>query len=73
MARKDPQMNLRIPADIKQQVEDAARANGRSGNAEVVLLLQEALAARNGHAKTQEPLELTLRKIIREELAMAKG
>ncbi|WP_363800068.1 Arc family DNA-binding protein [Lysobacter firmicutimachus] len=43
MARTDPQINLRIPAGLKEAVEAAARASGRSTNAEIVYRLEESL------------------------------
>jgi hypothetical protein len=39
MARSDPQVNLRIPAELKADVDAAAEASGRSMNAEVVYRL----------------------------------
>lgn len=43
MARSDPQINIRVPADLKQQLELLAVQNGRSLNAEVVLRLENSL------------------------------
>lgn len=42
MARTDPQFNLRVPQELKQQVEDAAKESGRSINAEAVHRLEES-------------------------------
>lgn len=36
MARTDPQINLRIPADLKERIEAAAKSNNRSMTAEIV-------------------------------------
>jgi hypothetical protein len=36
MARNDPQVNLRIPAGLKERLDDASLKNGRSLTAEVV-------------------------------------
>jgi hypothetical protein len=36
MARTDPQLNFRIPADLKARLEDAARVDGRSLNQELI-------------------------------------
>ncbi|EAA5545514.1 Arc family DNA-binding protein [Salmonella enterica] len=36
MSREDAQMKIRLPADLKEQLENAANANGRSLNAEVL-------------------------------------
>ena len=40
MARSDPQFNLRVPVDLKEKIELAAKQNGRSINAEAVARLQ---------------------------------
>ncbi|MGU3290211.1 Arc family DNA-binding protein [Acinetobacter radioresistens] len=42
MARTDPQFNLRVPQELKQQVEDAAKESGRSINAEAVFRLEQS-------------------------------
>ncbi|MEW9272407.1 Arc family DNA-binding protein [Gluconobacter oxydans] len=42
MARTDPQFKLRLPADLKAWVEESAKHNQRSLNAEIVFLLNEA-------------------------------
>lgn len=41
--RTDPQYKLRMPADLKAQIEGAARVNKRSMNAEIVARLEESL------------------------------
>ena len=43
MARTDPQISLRIPADLKERIRQAADANRRSVNAEIVHRLEESL------------------------------
>ena len=43
MARTDPQFNVRMPADLKEKIEDAAKKNGRSMNAEIVYRLQQSI------------------------------
>lgn len=40
MARDDVQVNFRMPADLKQQLESAAAASGRTVTAELVQRLQ---------------------------------
>lgn len=42
MARNDPQVNIRLPADLKQRVEAAALRNQRSFKAEIVHALEES-------------------------------
>lgn len=40
MSRTDPQFNVRMPADIKQQLTHIAATNRRSINAEIVAAIQ---------------------------------
>lgn len=42
MARNDPQFNLRVPSELKQKVENAAKESGRSINAEAVYRLEQS-------------------------------
>jgi len=44
MARSDPQMNIRLPEELKAAIEQAAKANGRSMNAEIVSRLEQSFA-----------------------------
>lgn len=43
MARTDPQINIRVAADLKKKLELLAVENGRSLNAEVVSRLEKSL------------------------------
>lgn len=52
MARSDPQINLRIPASLKEALDRAATGNKRSLTAEVVARLQESLEAAPSWART---------------------
>lgn len=45
MTREDPQMKLRLPAELKDRLAAAADDNSRSLNAEVVLRLEESFSA----------------------------
>lgn len=45
MARTDPQINLRIPAELKDRVTEVAQSAGRSTNAEIVQRLEDSIAA----------------------------
>lgn len=47
MARSDPQMNFRIPADLKEQLELAAKENNRSLTAELINRLDESINGTN--------------------------
>ncbi|MCU4483566.1 Arc family DNA-binding protein [Acinetobacter ursingii] len=52
MARNDPQMNLRVPVDLKEKVEKAAFENGRTITAEAVYRLEQSFNS------TQENIQL---------------
>ncbi|EME5683853.1 TPA: Arc family DNA-binding protein [Acinetobacter baumannii] len=45
MSRADPQINIRVPIELKKEIEHAAIENSRSLNAEVVYRLQESLSS----------------------------
>ncbi|WP_312293241.1 Arc family DNA-binding protein [Atlantibacter hermannii] len=40
MSREDPQLRIRIPIELKEKIEDSAKANSRSMNAEIVHRLE---------------------------------
>lgn len=42
MSRDDPHFRLRIPADLKARVEEAARQSRRSVTAEIIVALERA-------------------------------
>ncbi|HEJ9030335.1 TPA: Arc family DNA-binding protein [Serratia marcescens] len=44
MSRVDPQFKLRLPADLKAKLDQRAKMNGRSINAELVQIVQDAIA-----------------------------
>lgn len=44
MAADDPKFIVRMPSDLKARVVEAARANGRSINAEIVYRLEQSVA-----------------------------
>jgi len=67
MARSDPQVNLRLPAELKNSIDQAARVAGRSTNAEVVARLQGSFEG--GPAGESDRLALDLsRKVLSLEL-----
>lgn len=45
MTRDDPHFRLRVPRELKAQVEEAARKNNRSLNAEIVARLEVTFSA----------------------------
>ena len=44
MGRDDPQFNLRLPYELKEKVKQRAAANGRSLNAELIQIVQDAMS-----------------------------
>ncbi len=44
MARNDPQMNLRVPMELKEKIEKAALDNGRTITAEAVFRLENSFS-----------------------------
>lgn len=42
MARNDPQMNLRVPMELKEKIEKSALDNGRTITAEAVFRLEQS-------------------------------
>ena len=61
MARKDPQVNIRIPEEVKRAIEEEARKTGRTFTAEVVVRLASSLES--GSAET---LAADIRNLLAE-------
>ncbi|EME4174617.1 Arc family DNA-binding protein [Salmonella enterica] len=40
MSREDPQLRIRLPIELKEKIENFAKSNGRSMNAEIVQRLE---------------------------------
>jgi hypothetical protein len=78
MSRADPQFNLRIPAELKTRIEDAAKHNKRSATAEIIARLEESFAsashrivravepATQGDAADLEEIELNLGIVLEQ-------
>ncbi|ELO0856425.1 Arc family DNA-binding protein [Citrobacter amalonaticus] len=45
MSREDPQLRIRLPIELKEKIEDSAKANNRSMNAEIVQRLDGSFLA----------------------------
>ncbi|WP_368082385.1 Arc family DNA-binding protein [Klebsiella oxytoca] len=43
MARDDPHFNFRMPLEVREKIKNRAAANGRSMNAELLQIVQDAL------------------------------
>ncbi|WP_151959328.1 Arc family DNA-binding protein [Acinetobacter bereziniae] len=58
MSRADPQINIRVPIELKKEIEHAAINNSRSINAEVVVRLQDSFKANKLDKSTLSTEEL---------------
>lgn len=64
---------LRMQDGLRPQVEAEMQKSGLSMNAEINRLIAEALAARHGMPSAPtEPIEILMRRIVREELELFK-
>lgn len=63
MSREDQQMKVRLPADLKQRIEEAAGTARRSLNSEIVERLQESFEPR-------EPVTVRINLTANEETKM---
>lgn len=45
MARTDPQINFRLPKQLKDKIEQSAKDNGRSVTQEVILRIEQGYSA----------------------------
>lgn len=53
MARNDPQVNFRIPADLKDKLQQSADENSRSITAELVLRLENSFDTKTSVTKDE--------------------
>ncbi|HBX4612869.1 TPA: Arc family DNA-binding protein [Klebsiella pneumoniae] len=63
---KNPQVNLRLPVELKARINEIAEANGRSANAEMVAAI-EAWAEKNKNTQALDLISLTQRLTALEE------
>lgn len=69
MKQTDPQYKLRIPPGLKEQIEAASKASGRSMNAEIVARLEASFDVQSGSQNFQRDMELlTLQLTSRAEM-----
>jgi len=84
MSRLDSQFKLRLPADLREQIESAAQESKRSLNAEIVARLEEshfravqvevipsAKKAREMAAQSRKRTAIEIRKEVLSELQVA--
>mgnify|MGYP003363502933 CR=1 FL=1 len=72
MAREDPMIRFRVPDSLKAWIEDQAKRNGRSVNAELVWMIE---FMRDGYQKeiaTRDSELAEIKKIALEALERAK-
>lgn len=88
MSREDSQFKLRMPAELREKVEEAAKDSKRSLNAEIVACLEQAVLKQNfddklvSAAKAREmsaafrksiPAEITSRVVESVNYAIVQG
>ncbi len=69
MSRDDPHFRLRIPENLKREIEASARANSRSITAEIVMRLENSIGL-SGSEKTSLVADI---EQLRTRLAQLKS
>ncbi|WP_125361827.1 Arc family DNA-binding protein [Stenotrophomonas sp. 278] len=65
MSREDPQFKLRMTEELRDQIAEAARANNRSMNAEIIGRLEESFASKSlDQATLKDVIDETVRRSI---------
>jgi len=71
-AYRHPQVNLRLPDELKEKITELADANGRSANAEMVAAI-DAWVKKNAHIRALDLVTVAERLIkLEEEMAALK-
>lgn len=65
MARNDPQMNLRVPMELKENIEKSALDNGRTITAEAVYRLGQSFEQKSFESLESVPTETLLATITK--------
>ncbi len=68
MARNDPQVNFRLPLDLKEKLEQAAKVHGRSLTSELITRLEQSFAENPSSSDTI----VMFQKILDEIQALKK-
>lgn len=63
--------SLRLEPDTRAKLEELARNNGRSLNAQIIMMLESLLYPIEKDSSVDKNLDSTIRRIVREELAKA--
>ncbi len=68
MARNDPEFRLRLPESLKNKIEELAKKNQRSINAEIVARLEQSFALSHfDPERTAKDIEDLLKRVARLE------
>ena len=62
MARNDPHFNFRMPLEVREKLKSRASFNGRSMNAELLRIVEDALATTRAPAGYQDDAEILASK-----------
>ncbi|WLS07184.1 Arc family DNA-binding protein [Shinella sumterensis] len=65
VAREDAQLKLRLTDELKAKVAEAARSNGRSVNAEIVMRLEESFGGEQNLWDEVNRLTDTVQDLVR--------
>lgn len=57
MARTDPQINFRLPQELKDRIEQSAKDNGRSVTQEVIARIDLSYSAENSANQNSDLLQ----------------
>lgn len=71
MARTDPVFNLRMPSEMKDELAERAKRNGRSLNAEILQVLEDSIAAEKTGFPAGDAREL--RQVIQMQNELIDG
>lgn len=73
MARTDPQVNVRMPSDLKERLEEASSGSGRSLTAEIVQRLEQSFEPSAASGPVDRRAEIDALAKIAEALAHSAG
>lgn len=62
MARTDPQVNFRLPQELKDRLEQSAKENGRSVTSELVIRLEQSY-----HPKSVNVVNINIKDYLSEQ------
>ena len=72
MSREDPQLKLRLAPDLKDRVQESARANNRTMNSEIVARL-ESTFPKNQDVKANFFMDAKVEELIKRKVQAVVG